>query len=280
MYSPKDKFVVTVCALLYLFYPTSCSQAFELFRCHRVGGELYLFADLEEPCWEGRHLAVAVVLGGAQLLLYVAGLPLSALFFMRRNRETLHGHVPKFRYGLFFLEYRKERWYWEIVVVLRKAAVVALGVFGDGGTSAESQAHSALLLLALCGALQAVAGPFPSTSRHRVLSVLEMSSLGVLWLTMWSGLLYFRERAQEVLLSVFVVGLNAAFMIALLSKLLGEYANELRKSNNPTAQKVLQWAAKARRSVVGRRPSESTVHGVELAAGKKHDCVNPLHGVL
>ena len=137
--------------------------------------------------------------------------------------------------------------------------------------------------LVLCGALQAVAGPFPSTSRHRVLSVLEMSSLGVLWLTMWSGLLYFRERAQEVLLSVFVVGLNAAFMIALLYKLLGEYANELRKSNNPTAQKALRWAAKAlqrARSVVGRRPSESTVHGVELAAGKKHDCVNPLNGVL
>ena len=46
-------------ALCYLVYPTLCSQAFNLFACRAVcanaGGGHRLRADLDEPCWAGRH---------------------------------------------------------------------------------------------------------------------------------------------------------------------------------------------------------------------------------
>ena len=91
--TPKDKFVVTVTAIIFLMYPTLCNQAFSLFSCKWVGNKQYLQADLEEPCYEGRHLSLALALGGPQLLVYVIGLPTLVLFFLRRNRahESTNG---------------------------------------------------------------------------------------------------------------------------------------------------------------------------------------------
>ena len=42
----------------------------------------------------------------------------------------------RFRYGLIFPGYRVERWYWEDVAALRKSAVAAIGIFGNGLESA------------------------------------------------------------------------------------------------------------------------------------------------
>ena len=45
----KDKMVVTICVLLYFFWPTSLKQAFTMFSCRTVGtgnpGELFLMAE-------------------------------------------------------------------------------------------------------------------------------------------------------------------------------------------------------------------------------------------
>jgi hypothetical protein len=44
--TPKDKFVVSMCVLLYLLFPTLCKQAFSLFNCIQVEeGRFYLLAE-------------------------------------------------------------------------------------------------------------------------------------------------------------------------------------------------------------------------------------------
>ena len=89
MITPKDKFIVTITAIMFLIYPTLCYQALSLFRCRHVGKELYLYADLEEPCYRGRHLAMLLSLGVTQLVIYVIGLPLSTLLFLWRNYKAI-----------------------------------------------------------------------------------------------------------------------------------------------------------------------------------------------
>jgi hypothetical protein len=90
--TPKDKFVVTVTVIIFLMYTTMCNQAFSLFSCRRIGKKQYLEADLEEPCYEGQHLAMVLSLGVFQLLVYVIGLPLFVLYFLRRNYASAsHG---------------------------------------------------------------------------------------------------------------------------------------------------------------------------------------------
>ena len=48
-----------------------------------------MFVDLEEPCYQGRHLSMVFVLGVTQLLLYVAGLPALVMWFLWHNTNTL-----------------------------------------------------------------------------------------------------------------------------------------------------------------------------------------------
>ena len=38
----KDKFIVTVTAIIFLMYPTMCEKAFAMFSCKTVGGIEYL----------------------------------------------------------------------------------------------------------------------------------------------------------------------------------------------------------------------------------------------
>ena len=79
--TPKDKFIVTVTAIVFLMYPTMCGQAFSLFSCKVVGNQAYLQVDLEEPCYK-RDISWMVLLGLPQLLFYVLGLPLLVLKFL------------------------------------------------------------------------------------------------------------------------------------------------------------------------------------------------------
>ena len=93
--TPKDKFVVTVTAIIFLMYPTLCNQAFSLFSCKWVGNKQYLQADLEEPCYEGRHLSLAawpLLLAGLSFLSTSSGCPRSCSSFCGvtalTNRQT------------------------------------------------------------------------------------------------------------------------------------------------------------------------------------------------
>ena len=46
-HTPKDKMVVTICVLLYFFWPTSLKQTFQIFSCRFVGEDeqTYLMAE-------------------------------------------------------------------------------------------------------------------------------------------------------------------------------------------------------------------------------------------
>ena len=104
-------------------------QTFSLLSCKHVGSGYWLTADLEEPCYEGRHLNYFILLVLPQMICYIFGLPALSLFFLWRNRTKIKQSHPvvMFRYGLLFAGYRNERYYWETVMAARKILVVAIG---------------------------------------------------------------------------------------------------------------------------------------------------------
>ena len=231
--TPKDKFIVTVTAIVFLMYPTMCGQAFGLFSCKVVGNQAYLQVDLEEPCYKARHLLVVLLLGLPQLLFYVLGLPLLVLKFLHRNRSGLfNDQVVLNRWGLFFKGYRGNRYYWEIVISARKVGVVALSVFGrELGVGRQSLV--ALLLLLACVVLEVVGRPFREvTKSHSVLKHLELSALIVEFGTLWSGLMIFQSGPKSegvgILLTIFVVGANVGLMLWFLY-VLGKASTTLLK---------------------------------------------------
>ena len=228
----KDKWVVTVGSLLYLIYPTLISNAFKLFDCTDIGGRSYLQSDLEERCYVGRHMLMVFILGLPQLIIFVLGLPLLLFWFLLKNHDELHTkHAVLARYGLFYDAYRKDKYYWELIIVIRKITIVLLSLLG-AVVGVRRQAQLTLLVLLICIILEITAKPYKETTpRHRILPMLEFSSLCVQWLTMWSGLMIFTslDEGSTLLvefLTVSVVVLNAIMLICLLFNLMRECASE------------------------------------------------------
>lgn len=291
--TPKDKFVVTVTVVVYLMFPTLCTHAFQIFNCKTIAGVQYLSVDLDHPCFKGDHLAAVLTLGIGQFLVFVLGLPLLTLRFLWRNHTISGGlkrHVVQVRYGLFFGQYREQRYYWEIVLTMRKVGVVALGVFGRVmGT--QRQAQMALAILLVCTSLEIAGEPYLIVNdRYRVLSRLEIASLFCLWATMWGGTLIFASQAPGdkdvvVVISVAVVLINIGIGLWLVYQLVIECLVENKDST--VAKTLVRRVRSMRRSTSWGRVTTKVPGAGATAVGKSpsvtgqievtSSAVNPLY---
>ena len=247
--TPKDNFVVTMTSVLYLLYPTLCKNAFGMFDCKKIGDTSYLRADLEEECYTGSHAQAVFSLGMTQFLLYVIGLPVIVMIFLHRNQDRLETRVVLARYGLFYGGYKPERFLWEVIITARKVSIVALSVFGPE-LGPQKQAQVALLLLLVCIVCEIYGDPFlEKDASYKVLAQLEVSSLIVPWLTMWSGLVIY-ELAEDspiaVLLSFLVILANGVLMLFSVFKFIRlKLAERKRKKLEAEAREEAEQAAAA-----------------------------------
>ena len=126
---------------------------------------------------------------------------------------------------------------------LRKIIIVGLGVFGPS-LGPVSQSLVALLVLFIFIVLEILGDPFKEpTARHKILAKLELSTLMVLFLTMWSGLMIFasaeaNDTASVVFLTVVVVLMTVVMIVWLIVGLLRECVYEKRASVAALREKV------------------------------------------
>ena len=266
----KDKFVVTVCVLIYLMYPTLCKQAFGLFTCLFMEGKRYLLADLEETCYEGRHVYYVIFVGIPQLIIFVAGLPIVGLYFLHRNRDNLDTMAVKVRYGIFFGGYKKERYYWEGVLIFRKVAVIIVSSFGTI-MKPEMQVLMLNLILMCCYGAQQIGQPYNIVGAerrgHQILESLELLALAMLLLTLWSGLVMFvldessdkEEQMLHTFLSGFTVFANVMFLFLLAFVLARQVLREKRDGSSSGKGKATESSDEGRgeSDKLGRRSQHS-----------------------
>ena len=166
-------------ALLYLVWPSLCSQTFSLFACRSICDDAttFLRADLDVSCWEGVHAHYAFGLGMPMLCLYVIGLPVAALLRVRNMHQTtvIDPEEEKI-YGMFYTAFRKETWWWEGTVAARKIVIALIGVFG--AEMGDMQVHLTAMLVFLIVLITSQVRPFGGL-KHGILHVLEMASLMV-----------------------------------------------------------------------------------------------------
>lgn len=228
--SVADKTVLTSVLLNFVFYPTLVTSILSIFSCVTVGTEeQYLMADLQESCFMGRHKTYVIALGLPQIILYMIGLPLISTLVVGRNHKNLNKPSFKFRYAMLYLGYREERWWWEIMTVLRKIATVLISVFGIMlGPDLQCFLVLAVVFAAMFAHL--LAKPFDTRiQRHRILHTTELASLCTCWVTFWAGLIFFlgkeKLKDEKTLLqtiSVIVVVLNLGVFIVMVSMFLKE----------------------------------------------------------
>ena len=175
-----DMKIKTSCvALLYLVWPSLCSQTFSLFACRSVCDDTttFLRADLDVSCWTGTHGHYAVGLGVPMLFIYVIGLPMAALLRVRSMHQTdVMDPEEEKVYGMFYTAFRKETWWWEGTVAARKIVIALIGVFGT--EMGDMQVHLTAMLVFLIVLVTSQVRPFGGL-KHGILHVLEMASLMV-----------------------------------------------------------------------------------------------------
>ena len=214
----NNRYILSCVVLLYLAYPTLVKQSLASLSCVRVGDKLWLTADLQEQCYINFHLVMTLCVSAPQFFLYSVGLPLGAFVILYSRRDRLHTKRVQFRWGILYAGFRKEVYWWELSVVVRKCSMIIIGgVFGSH-LRPDMQVYLALFVVALLIVAHLAAMPFEhATRRHAVLNWLELGSLGACWATLYSGMLFFigdtgRISATNLmLLSVAVIASNLAF---------------------------------------------------------------------
>ena len=197
--------------------------------------------------------------------------------FLFRHRHELDKPVVRFRYGLFFAGFRKERFYWECVVALRKESTVLLAVFGPQ-MGVAMLAHVALLVFLLQVCIQLIGNPYETDKLK--LQVLDVASILVCWVTMWSGFFFYTPRppsqknALEVL-TVLIFGLNTLYMLIMLHQMCSETISE--NLDNSVVQSITRKTSSL--SEVMKRASKKSldIFSSKTTSEEKitHDFVNP-----
>merc|ERR1712028_218282 len=147
--------------MLFLCYPTLVKLTLSMFKCPIIGGQSYLMADLQELCFTGRHRSNFLMLTIPQLFCYVIGLPLIATIIILRNKKHLHENKSFMtRYSLLYMGYRKDREWWEVIITMRKVAVVSIGTFGTVMGVVDLQAFVALGIVFFSIVIHLLGQPF------------------------------------------------------------------------------------------------------------------------
>ena len=153
-----DSMVKGIVLIMYMCYPSLCRQAFSILHCIKFSGECirkqsghvvttldeetcelvagyywrpsqyFLYLDMEEVCWEGRHMFYFWLVGIPQVLLHVIGIPLFGLIIIYRAKRfsILDDSTTLYRYGLLYDGYKKSSWWWQGFIAYSKGAIVIL----------------------------------------------------------------------------------------------------------------------------------------------------------
>lgn len=116
---------------------------------------------------------------------------------------------------------RPSRYFWEVVVALRKALILSLSVIGSANTGLAWQTHLAMLVL--IGAIVAHLIGDPYMKKWQVLDRFETVGLLVCWVLMWSGIVFYLEDSMEHLrtfTTMFLVFINSVYTLVTLVVLL------------------------------------------------------------
>ena len=283
-----DKWVATVIALCYLLYPNLCNAVFATVGCRYVGKHkyyAYIQMDMQQRCFDEQHWWVIGSLTVPAFFAYVLGIPLVFFVLLWRSRKHLTSDIhAKFRFSTLLVGYREERYYWEAVISLRKALIVAVSVFLlQAGVRVQTLAAQSLTacLLVLHTHMQ----PFVAVTKHRnPLHLGDFMALITAFLTLSAGMYLFQNVGEsdsfQAFLTFVIIFVNLCYMGIVsywyMALRLVDMENELVNAEGSKActsrivmllqHCIPDWRARASREEVEevKLGEKAVVHNVDL----------------
>ena len=179
-------------AIIYFFYTGMTKNLLRFFSCTWVTDDRedsnwsrhVWEEDTEAECFEGRHAWLVGVLVTPLLLAISFGFPAGVLFILCRKKDMLNDEEFVQTYGFLYRAY--DKYYWEVVILLRKASIAAIAVFSYGLRS-NLQGLMCIMVIVIALSFHLVLQPF--TQEMPQLNRLETCSLSATIVVFVTGLM-------------------------------------------------------------------------------------------
>lgn len=87
-----------------------------------------MYADLQIECYVGAHYFWSLGVALPSLIVWGLGIPLFAFLLITREKDKLTSLETKEKFGFLYNGYKKEFYYWEVVIMYRKILMVIISV--------------------------------------------------------------------------------------------------------------------------------------------------------
>ena len=176
----------------FLSWPTIVEKTLEVMSCEKIGNEYYLVKDVSVICYDSKHYTFLIIAYIA-IIIYGIGIPLTGYYLLFKYRYRLYdmqnrydGSTPL---SFLFLGYREKRWYYEFIIMGKKAGLILLSVFLKNYP--RYQIIGASLLVQISFFLHVFLRPYDTiTSYGMICNKLESISLLSLVMTLSTGLFF------------------------------------------------------------------------------------------
>ena len=273
--SYADAFTASSVLCWFLVLPSLMRVGFGVFQCRSVGNPDvdFLVVSMQERCWGGHHFTFAFLVGVPMLLLYAVMVPV--LILLRLHRAKLaRGKSPNLllRFGLLYSGYRPQKFWWELVVLMRKYSIIAASTII---VSDKNQLQIVLGVVIVALHMHDSNEPFGrSLPAQRLLHRFEMMSLLLLTFLVWSGL-YFSsfshlctttQSGACTICVILVLVLNVGYLVLVAGKCCSEFCKRNSHVARNLAKKLGRVAKKINKESVELELTESA--GNPLYGGK------------
>ena len=260
-----DALVMSSILFWFMVLPSLLRMAFVALECRSIANETggfdsWLLLDLQQECFVGKHLSMLMI-SVAIIIFNLFIVPTFLILILRKvggKQRDSNPHIM-FRYGLIHSGYRTEKYWWEIMVLIRKTLIIVISTFG---ATDQMQLHLSLAVLVVSLHLHDTNRPFGS-GNHNSTMVLdrdtdvlrpeiendtiherterldlnynekslhhyEMGSLLCLLFLIWSGVLFYFDLCSEDtticnVLIVVVLASNGGYLLVLATRCLKEW---------------------------------------------------------
>jgi hypothetical protein len=236
--SVTQRVILTVVVMLFMIHMSVTKASLELLTCQSLGqlgkgatrldgtdmppGEggggcstaeavRRVSGDLELCCTESSVQTFTLGLGIPAMLIYAIGIPVGAFVLLWLNRQQLNNRRVRATLGFLYTGYRPEAYYWETVVMVRKALIASIAVF-LAPFGASIQTYASILLVVSLMMLQLGVRPF----RFEALNRLEMGSLLSAFVTFECGLFLTDPNTSETIRVIATMGVFVVNLVTLL----------------------------------------------------------------
>lgn len=221
----KRRLILSVLIVLYISYIGLARRLLSVLYCIRIhdgqtldhsANELRWSQDTSVVCYEGAHAILFGLLTVPMILAVLFAFPLisGTLLIQARKKELLGTVTLKETFGFMFQAYKEKYIFWDCVILLRKAALALIAIFG-WSLGGNMQGLIAVCILMVALYMQQCFKPFNESFDS--LNSGESVSLLLSLVTFLSGVFLNDPSISQggrIFFSILVIIANLAFVLA------------------------------------------------------------------